>query len=142
MRQQDEIFTKYVELSTRKLRERMEKFLGRGYVNCIHNVRLNVRDNGKVGFCQNPELLSERKKVLVCNDDAFCLRCRHYHCKHTPEMVRDEFDAIISSPARCGEEYPKLAVLIWVLQGKPGIDNMKPASRGVLGLFRRFLKLG
>lgn len=142
MRSQSEVLEKYEELRARKLRERLDKLLRRSYLNCIHNTQLNVRQSGKVGFCQNPKLLSERKKVLVCNDDAFCSRCAHYRCKYTQEMVEKDFDDIIRSPSRCGDEYPKLAVLIWVLQSDVGVGIMKSTGRRALGLLRRLFRSG
>jgi hypothetical protein len=69
-----------------------------------------------IGFCQNENVIgSSKKKVIVCNDEETALGCEYYKCKNSEESVQDDFEMIINSPSQCGEEYPKVAVLLWLL---------------------------
>jgi hypothetical protein len=56
------------------------------------------------------------KGVFVCNDPETAERCRVYECRNTEQSVEQDFERVLRSPAQCGHEYPKLAVLIWFLQ--------------------------
>lgn len=120
MRTHDEVLERFREMRARKLRESKDKLLSKGYVNCIHNVRLKVIKVGLVGLCQNPDILKKRTIPLVCNDDVCSGRCSCFECRNTESSVEREFDDVLHSPARCGEEYPKLAMLIWFLQNEDG----------------------
>lgn len=116
MRSIEEVLKRFQELRAKMLRARKEKFLAKNFSNCSHNIILPVKGVGKVGLCQNPVLLARRGRPLVCNDDEFARRCDCFNCIYTEELVERDFDTILSSPSRCGEEYPKLAILIWFLQ--------------------------
>lgn len=118
MRDRQEVLDRYRELTERHLRERKEQFLGRLPINCTHNVRLPVKGKGKLGFCQNPLILSKcgSTKMFLCNEADTACRCRVFACKSTEESVEHDFNAILASPSRCGNDYPKLAILIWFLQ--------------------------
>ena len=135
MRSREEILERFHEMRGKTLRGKKVKLLSREFVNCSHNVRLPVKGVGKVGLCQNPVLLEERGRPLVCNDSEFSNRCEYFKCIYTEELIEREFDAILSSPSRCGEEYPKLAMLIWFLQD----DSRHPEtrSRRLLGHIKR-----
>jgi hypothetical protein len=56
------------------------------------------------------------KKMFVCTEPDTACRCRLFTCKHTDASVESTFKAILKSPSRCGNDYPKLAMLIWFLQ--------------------------
>lgn len=127
MRARDEVLERFREMRARKLKEMKRLLLAKSPANCVHNVRLNVKDVGKVGICQNPEILKCRGKPLVCNDAAFAERCKDFCCLHTDDTVESQFDEILRSPARCGEEQPKLAMLIWFLQGED--DTLSSSKR-------------
>jgi hypothetical protein len=117
MRSREEVLERFRELRDKNLRQRKSRFLSSDFVNCAHNVRLPVKGVGKVGLCQNPVLLEKRgQKPLVCNGSEFSNRCECFKHIHTERLIEHEFEAILSSPSRCGEEYPKLAMLIWFLQ--------------------------
>jgi hypothetical protein len=121
MRDKQEILEKFYELRDVKLKERKKLFLSQTPRNCLYNTRLRVKDNGNVGFCQNPIVLGAlRARVFVCNEDDTACHCQAYHCKNTDEFIERDFAEILASPARCGHEYPKLAVLIWCLQDVRG----------------------
>jgi hypothetical protein len=135
MRSREEVLERFRELRDKNLRQRKSRFLSSEFVNCAHNVRLPVKGVGKVGLCQNPVLLAYRGRPLVCNDSEFSVRCECFKCIHTERLIEHEFDTILSSPSRCGEEYPKLAMLIWFLQD----DSRHPEtrSRRLLGHVKR-----
>lgn len=121
MRQSDEVYEKFNEVFSRRLKERKEKYLCRSYMNCCYNERNRVKGNGQVGFCQNEDILKKtRKPIVVCNDDDKAKECPCYDCLHTEESVHADFMEILRSPSRCGKDYPKLAVLIWVLYNEEG----------------------
>lgn len=117
MRDREEVVGRFVELRERYLKERKEQFLSRLPINCVFNVRLRVKGKGQIGLCSNP-ILKEKcgNKMLVCNDASTCERCKLFTCKNTDESVEASFEEILKSPARVGNDYPKLAVLIWFLQ--------------------------
>jgi hypothetical protein len=138
MRDRQEVLEKFRELSVRYLRERKEQFLGRLPINCEHNVRLLVKGKGKIGLCRNPVILSKGAptKWFACNDENTACRCKVFSCKNTEESVEQDFNAILESPSRCGNDYPKLGVLIWFLQ------DLKENGRGsrLSGLAMRALR--
>ncbi len=61
-----------------------------------------------------------KTKAFRCNDDETARRCRVYDCRNTDASVEKDFDEIVRTPARCGQDYPKLAILIWFLQSFKG----------------------
>jgi len=117
MRDKSEVLEKFEEVRDAKLRERKQAYLCRAFMNCEFNSRMRVKGKGQVGFCQNPIVLGMASKgMFACNDDVTAKRCRVWKCRNSEESVARDFEDILSSPARCGEEYPKLAMLIWFLQ--------------------------
>ena len=119
MKSEEEIAAKCKQLYEKILLERKQKFLAKNHLNCKFNVRHRVKQNGMVGFCTNESVTGEtRRSFFVCNDEQVASCCQQYECLYTEEMVEKEFAELVADPARCGKEYPKLAVLIWVLHGK------------------------
>lgn len=117
MREKEEVLEKFRQIRDLKLKERMKEYLCRAPVNCSYNERLRVHGKGMVGFCQNPTVQAATKRgMFVCNEASVAERCRLFRCRNTEESVRLDFDEVMRSPARCGSEYPKLAMLIWFLQ--------------------------
>ena len=117
MRERQEVLEKFGELQVRYLKERKEQFLSRQPINCVHNIMLHVRGKGKFRFCQNSLVLARHgQKMFLCQDADTAQRCRLFTCQNTEESVKTTFDEILKSPARCGNDYPKLAMLIWFLQ--------------------------
>jgi len=117
MRSEQEVEAKFNDLYRRRLAQSMDKFLNCEPRNCIHNVRLRVRGVGKCGFCRNPEVLKRTSgEPFVCDEEEKAKRCKLYQCINTPETVRKDFEEVLRNPARCGDVYPKLAILIWFLQ--------------------------
>ena len=127
---------RFEDLRARRLKERKSKFLVRGHRNCIHNDMQRVKGEGRVGFCTNQEFLdSFDKSVFVCNDDDTSRKCKHYKCRNTKESVEADFVKVLASPAQCGSEYPKLAVLIWFLQDFDSGDRAARLLRPILSIF-------
>ena len=129
MRDVKEVLEKFEEVRNAKLRERKQVYLSRVPMNCSCNVRMRVKGKGQLGFCQHKKVLaSARGGMFVCNDDETAALCLHFSCRNTEESVAAEFEEVLKSPARCGNEYPKLAMLIWFLQ--------EFESRGRMGKLR------
>jgi hypothetical protein len=117
MRNVEEVRAKFEDLRRRRLAQRREKFLSRHYFNCLHNVRMRLKGNGRCGFCRSPEVLGRIKgEPFVCDEEGTARRCKFFECRNTAETVEEDFEAVLKSPARCGNEYPKLAIMIWFLQ--------------------------
>jgi len=135
MRSECELLERMKMLYHKRLSERKEKFLSVGYMNCKHNVRHRVRGCGQLGFCYCSEmLLSTGRKVIVCNEDSVAKKCSEFCHKLTEEQVEEQMQKIIRDPSRCGNEYPKLAVLIWALQDGKGDKNVNRVKELVLEL--------
>ena len=116
MRDENEVLEMFEKHKEKCLQKRYREYLSVKPVNCIHNKKVRIKGVGKVGFCSCPAVLRDNKtKIFVCDTDEVANSCGHFECQNTPESVQDDFEEILGSPMRCGEEYPKLAVLIWVL---------------------------
>ncbi len=117
MKTEYEIEQKCREMYSRALAERKEKYLTKSHLNCSFNMRCRVKQNGMVGFCTNQTIVDDTKRnFFVCNDERTAAECPLFKCAYTEASIKQELDDIIKDPARCGKEYPKLAVLLWVLQ--------------------------
>ena len=133
MRKESEIQSKLQELMKRRYQEFHQEYTRQCPRNCVFNTRFRVKNNGKVGFCQNAAVLKATgMKTFVCNEDETAQQCKVYRCRNTDESVKQRFDDILRSPEQCGERFPKLAVLLWVVQ------NYKRRSRW--GRFFRLIK--
>jgi len=131
MRSKNEILERFYDLYQRRLNERKEKYLGVGHMNCKYNKKNRVKEHGVIGFCGNDKVTNKfkRSSLVLCDSDDVAESCDKFVCKNTEASVEEDFVSIIKSPSRCGQEYPKLAVLIWILQdesitaGKESIDT-------------------
>lgn len=136
MRSSEEVYAMFVRHRKKCLGKKMKEFMSRLPMNCRWNRKMRLKGRGLVGFCQNLAVLKERRvAVFVCDDPKTAENCPVFCCKNNPESVKAEFHEIESSPTRCGDEFPKLAVLIWFLQGE---DLPVQGKRGILkGFWRR-----
>ena len=117
MREKEEVLDKFWEIRAIKLREKKQEFLCRSPINCSYNARMRVKGKGQLGFCQNSEILNRTTKgMFVCTEDETAQTCKLFSCRNTEKSVESDFEEILRSPARCGNDYPKLAMLIWFLQ--------------------------
>jgi len=124
MRTLTEVRERFDEMYQRCLQKKKSEYLTCGFRNCKFNHIQRVRENGKVGFCINPMVLSKVKNnIFVCNGDDVAKSCGEFVCKNTEESVQREFLSDISDPAVCGQKHPKLAVLLWYLQDMPAKDE-------------------
>jgi len=123
MRVESEIAEMFEKHMAKCLSKRFKEFLSRSPKNCTYNQSMRLREKGTVGFCQCADVLEKaRGQVFVCDTDEIAGRCSYFNCKNTRDGVKKEFEEILRSPERCGEEYPKLAVLIWVLMKNCSVD--------------------
>jgi hypothetical protein len=119
VRSESEIRHKLSELLSRCLKRMRDDYLSQIPRNCAFNTRMRVKGQGKVGFCQNPTVLNTLGvKVFVCHEEEAAKQCKMFRCRNTMDSVDGEFRDILRSPQRCGEKFPKLAVLIWVIQDR------------------------
>ena len=117
MKSESEIQQRISELMCRRRKEFRDEFLGQYPRNCSFNTRFRIKDQGQVGFCQSSKVLNALDaKVFVCNEQETAEQCKIYRCRNTEDSVQQRFDDILCSPSRCGEKFPKLAVLIWAIQ--------------------------
>lgn len=117
MRSQEEILKRFKTQYDKHLSERLRRYLCRSFLNCQYNERHRVKGNGMVGFCTfNGASTYSKRKIVVCSDESTVNNCKFFRCCHTEESIKKDFDDILKNPAKCGQEYPKLATLIWVLQ--------------------------
>lgn len=136
MRTKKDVQAKFNDLRARRLSQRRERFLKRVYQNCAYNIRLRVKNHGKCGFCRHPEMMRRTKgNPFVCDEEGTAKRCKLFQCRNTLETVEQDFEDVLRSPARCGNEYPKLAIMIWFLQDtsrRTRLHRLKIAVRDVV----------
>jgi hypothetical protein len=117
MRSKREVLQRFEELRATRLKKRKDEFLTQSPQNCRHNARMRVKGKGVVGFCQNPNVLKRcDSHLFVCDEELTASRCRVFECRNDEASVERDFEEILASPSRCGNEYPKLAIMIWFLQ--------------------------
>ena len=148
MRSKSSILERFYDLYQRRLKERKKKYLGKGHLNCKFNRKSRVKDYGVLGFCGNDKITAKfnRKSLFLCDEDTVSENCDKFTCRNTEESVEEDFIKIIKSPSMCGKEYPKLAVLIWILQDESitaGKEKISTDSQGDLerSLFGKVKKI-
>lgn len=142
MKERAEVMERFQELRSVRLKARKAEFLAKVPRNCAHNERLRVKGEGLCGFCQNPLVLDKIKsKVFVCNQDDTASRCRVFECRNTEESIEEGFEEILRSPARVGNDYPKLAVLIWFLHDWGSPSRMGRLKGAWASMFRSLFRL-
>lgn len=126
MRKKEEVLLRFAEHSRKRLKERKEKFLSRIPINCFYNDKISIHGKGQIRFCRNPEILKGLQDgcFYPCDNIQTVQKCNKFFCKNTINSVENTFYEILSSPSRCGLEYPKLAMLIWFLQEE--VDSIAP----------------
>jgi hypothetical protein len=142
MKSKEEVQAKFEDLRRRRLSQRREKFLSKDFRNCRHNIRMRVKDNGKCGFCRCPEVMERTKgQPFVCDEEGTARRCKFFDCRNTPETVEEDFEEVLRSPARCGNEYPKLAIMIWFLQDTSRRTRYQRLCTATREVFRSIISL-
>jgi len=77
-----------------------------------------ARAIGKIHYCRlNSEIGEAGKieKLFVCDNDEWACECENFCCKNTRELAEKAFIDIIANPSRCGQLFPRLSALLWVL---------------------------
>lgn len=137
MRSKDEVRERCEDLRRRRLRERKQSRLACSHRNCAFNRMVRVAGKGRFGLCTNPEVTHRggRARLIVCDRDEVAESCRAYEQRVTEEEVEEEFERILRDPAWCGNEYPKLAIMLWFLQdSEPRGRTRRLASYGAEAL--------
>jgi len=118
VRTEAEIIDRFQKQYRRRRAERIAKYTRRTFRNCVHNQRVKLRGKRPTGFCTCSAVLEKEgaSRIVPCTGDDKALHCAHYKCKHTRESVVEDFLKVLGDPAKCGREYPKIAVMLWVLQ--------------------------
>lgn len=130
MRKEKEVRQRLESLCVDRLKKRKESFLSVHSRNCEFNARARVSGRGMTGFCRNKKLCAKVESgVLACDSEERAKKCSLFKCKNTHASVEDDFHDILRSPARCGNEYPKVAMLIWFLQDFPQQSRIRRMSR-------------
>lgn len=96
----------------------MKKYLSRSASNCVHNHKVRFHGNGTIGVCKNDLKTSLLDSgIFVCDTQETCNECELYECGNTEASISSKFTEILKDPSLCGQEYPKTAMLLWVLNG-------------------------
>tara|TARA_R110000824_G_scaffold24779_2_gene86823 strand:- start:5343 stop:5771 length:429 start_codon:yes stop_codon:yes gene_type:complete len=119
MRTEDEISAKCKHLIKKRWKERRLNFLSRKTINCEYRSEAKIKNVGKVFVCGNKEISC--KKIEVCNDSR-ASGCPLFKCRNKEYDVEMEFDEILRNPSDCGRLYPKIAILLWILEGNIFLD--------------------
>ena len=118
MRSYDEVEKRYQEMYDKYYQKMYEEYTSRQAINCSHNVKTHVKGVGRVGYCNHPKAVEKRgRHKVVCEGCKLAKDCIAFTCKNSDEAIDTEFQKIVDSPARCGDKFPKLAILIWMLHG-------------------------
>lgn len=141
MRSKEEVEVKFDELRKKRLSQKKQWFLSKFYKNCKHNKQMPIKGRGKCGFCKNAQITGETNKPFVCDEEGTAKKCKLFECKNTQESVEEEFEEILRSPSRCGEIYPKLAIMIWFLQSSSRSSKSRRFGNSILDVFRSIFYL-
>jgi len=136
MRKEREVKERLAALCIDRLKKRKDEFLSVNSRNCEFNARARITGKGMVGFCKHKDIRKRSDNgVVVCDGCDRAKRCNSFKCKNTHKSVETDFYAVLRSPSRCGNEYPKVAILIWFLQDFPKQSRLKRMSRSLRELF-------
>jgi hypothetical protein len=136
MRKNEEVASKLDDLRERRLRERKAEFLGKCPRNCQFNCLRRTQDNGDVRFCKNEKVTNSHGGLYVCDSNESARTCPYFEANLSEAEVEAEFNDIVASPSRCGEAYPKLAILIWFLQDMNTLSRWERLKDSVGNIFK------
>jgi hypothetical protein len=143
MRKEKEVKERLSALCVDRLKKRKDEFLSVDSRNCEFNARARISGKGMVGFCKHKGVRKRSSDgVVVCDGKERAKKCGSFKCKNTHKSVEEDFHIALRSPARCGNEYPKIAILIWFLQDFPKqsrLKRMTKSSRELSGSLYRLL---
>lgn len=114
MKSKKEIRDKTLQVIDRCLKESKKELLSRKVTNCVSSGQIKSY-GGNDGYYCKCQMLCDGM-VQVCDNERASV-CGLFECKHSSSSVKREFKETILNPALCGEKYPKLSALLWVLGG-------------------------
>ena len=118
MRHKTEILEKARALLEGAREDFVQKRTACHFKNCKHNEALVARTVGKMHYCTLHTHASEDTKIeklFICDNDEWACKCSDYCCRNTKEDAEKAFVQIIANPSRCGQLFPRLSALLWVL---------------------------
>lgn len=118
MRNKSEILAKAKSLLEGAREDFIQKRTCRHFRNCKQNETLVARTIGKVHYCRLNSHIGEDAKIeklFVCDNDEWASECEDFCCRNTKESAERAFVDIIANPSRCGQLFPRLSALLWVL---------------------------
>jgi hypothetical protein len=140
MKSREDVNEKLNELYHRRLSEYKKERLSVCHLNCIHNKRYRVKGKGKIGFCHSKDVVGKNGSSIyhICDDTESAKGCDYFECKNTCESVSEDFEKIIENPARCGQVFPKIGVLLWCLHDGKEYENYE--RKGFWSSLRTFFR--
>lgn len=111
-----------------------KRCLSRSPDNCVNNKKKRIHGVGSVGICMDTSKTSLFDQIFVCDNQQTCDECPIYKCRHTEESVNEDFNHIINDVSLCGKEFPKIAMIRWILD-----DSSIPAMPSKWSRIKRFL---
>lgn len=136
MKSKEEISHRLTKMLENASKERRKKFLSRAPSNCVYNKKKRIHGNGMIGICESESQHGVFDHIYVCDTDEICGDCPQYKCRNTVDSIEDDFNNILGNPSLCGKEYPKISMLLWVLEG----ETMKPTFLNrIISTIRRMI---
>jgi hypothetical protein len=96
----------------------VQKRLSKHYRNCVHNECSVARSLGKFNYCKLKSQIKDDnaiEKLFICDSDEWSCKCEEFKCRNTKDSSEYFFREIIANPSRCGQLFPRLSALLWVL---------------------------
>ena len=118
MRNKKEILEKAKHLLEEARGEFVQSRISRRFRNCSYNECSIARNLGKFHYCRLKTSVTEENKIeklFVCDSDEWACQCNEYDCQNEQKETEREFVEIIANPSRCGQLFPKLSALLWIL---------------------------
>jgi hypothetical protein len=112
MKTKEQIKLKIEQVMSKRLKQRMDKYLSNNCKNCKYFCQ-KVVDFREIDYCKNASFLKKTGDNIIEETQK---KCEYFSCKTTPEEIKSDFYKDLSDPSICGIKEPKLAVLIWVLR--------------------------
>lgn len=126
MRTKQEIIDKTKQLIDAAKSDFINRRLQHSFKNCTHNCFVMARNIGKIHYCKLKSDFQEDGsigKLFICDSDEWSCKCEDFNCKNNEKSSSENFSKIISSPSWCGQAFPKLSALLWVLNDGRSKEN-------------------
>ena len=139
MRSKKEILEKARQLLEEAREEFVKSRTSCHFRNCVYNECLIARSLGKTHYCHlktNTTKENKIDKLFVCDSDEWASQCESFECKNEKKQAEKDFVDIIANPSRCGQLFPKLSALLWIL------NDGKHADAALSSDFRNLIPHG